>query len=1022
MKSRRRAWARLGLICLLFVLFGLVYNVAVPLHKAPDEIAHFMYSRFIAQNERIPATADEREQAGYLSFWPPLYHGAVAVLAGWSHQPPPPHLKFAWESPRVELIETLLDTKRLANTQDEWWPYRGDVLLWHLGRGVSLLFGVGIIIVTFFTALALRPREYRLAVWAAAIIAFIPTFTFISSVMSYESLVGLLAGLYFLVLLRIVGGDRRLRMFIVLGLLLGASVTAKYSTVIVPLEVAVVFIWLAGRNWRLWLKWLAVTGFAALAASGWWFGFIVWHFNEIDQYGLLAGVLKPIVAGGIDASQNYVASVLTGQQMAEIEQTYFTSEPFSAWAGQMFRTVFAMDIQGDAIGLPAFLFVGAFLLLAVVSLGVTWRFRRSERRWVGLLLLHTLFFFVFPLLRFLIQGNITWTAQGRHLLFPVATALPLIFIFGWEAWLSPKVQRRLATALVGGLLIWNVTQVTRVLSAYHNLHTWLPVKTTADALDAMEHRADIAFENGPVLLGYTVQQAGAALNISLFWQTPAYLSEDYRLEINLAPAGPGWTGYPTNARYPTRLWEPWEIIRDDLSLPLINTPAGRYPVTLQLLGAAGPLRAAGSDTVTLTTVAINDAPPPEPDIFPPVSVAGRQVVAGASLWQAGNYRVVDLPQYRPRMVIPLVWRGEPAPDERVQWLLVDENGQVYPAREEGDFRASFVVAPNWPSGSYRLRAEVWQADAVLASQETGPVLTVKNEFPRRLDAPPIASPLAVNFGDRLALLGYDLPVRSLEPGQKLPVTLTWRGLRTMDTSYTIFAKLLDPQGQQVWGSIERYPADGYQTIYWLENEVVIDGFELPVDPATPAGIYRLNVGVYRKVDDQAVSLPLMAEGQPTGETSITFGPVKIGGPPAGAVLGAETVSPQARLNANLGDPPVIRLLGYGQALQGDELSLTLYWESVAPTPVDWSVFVHLRDGTGATVAQMDGPVGGGSYPTSVWAAGEIIGDNFSIPLDTLTGGLYSVVVGLYNIETGERLIVPGNPENALLLDQIEIER
>jgi hypothetical protein len=470
------------------------------------------------------------------------------------------------------------------------------------------------------------------------------------------------------------------------------------------------------------------------------------------------------------------------------------------------------------------------------------------------------------------------------------------------------------------------------------------------------------------------------------------------------------------------LWEPWEIIRDDLSLPVMNTPAGRYPVTLQLLGAAGPLTVSGSDTVTLTTVTINDAPSPAADMFPPVRIAGRQVVAGALLWQANNYRVVDLPQYRPRMVIPLVWRGEPAGDERVQWLLVDEAGQVYPAQKDGDFRVSFVVASNWPSGRYRLRAEVWQADAVVASQEIGPVLTVKNEFPRLLDAPPIASPLNVNFADRLALLGYDLPVRSLEPGQKLPVTLTWRGLRTMDTSYTIFAKLLDPQGQQVWGSIERYPADGYQTIYWLENEVVIDGFELPVDPATPPGIYRLNVGVYQTVDDLAVSLPLLADGQPTGDTSVTFGPVKIGGPPAGAVLSAETVNPQTQLNANLGDPPVIRLRGIDQSVQGDALDLTLYWESLAPTAVDWSVFAHVRNEAGETVAQKDGPLGGGRYPASVWEAGEIISDTVTVPLDALVGGHYSVVVGLYDIETGERLFIPDSPDNALPLHQIDLER
>ena len=56
MSGNRRAYQRLGLVILIFVLMSMVQSIWLPLHKAPDEIAHFQYSRFIAKyGGRLPA-------------------------------------------------------------------------------------------------------------------------------------------------------------------------------------------------------------------------------------------------------------------------------------------------------------------------------------------------------------------------------------------------------------------------------------------------------------------------------------------------------------------------------------------------------------------------------------------------------------------------------------------------------------------------------------------------------------------------------------------------------------------------------------------------------------------------------------------------------------------------------------------------------------------------------------------------------------------------------------------------------
>ncbi len=94
---------------------------------------------------------------------------------------------------------------------------------------------------------------------------------------------------------------------------------------------------------------------------------------------------------------------------------------------------------------------------------------------------------------------------------------------------------------------------------------------------------------------------------------------------------------------------------------------------------------------------------------------------------------------------------------------------------------------------------------------------------------------------------------------------------------------------------------------------------------------------------------------------------------------------------------------------GERIVLTLYWQSLAPTAVDYTVFTHLlgppHPATGSAVwAGDDHEPGLASYPTSAWAAGEIIVDEFvlNIPPDA-PAGQYDLEVGLYQLQTMQRL-------------------
>jgi hypothetical protein len=89
---------------------------------------------------------------------------------------------------------------------------------------------------------------------------------------------------------------------------------------------------------------------------------------------------------------------------------------------------------------------------------------------------------------------------------------------------------------------------------------------------------------------------------------------------------------------------------------------------------------------------------------------------------------------------------------------------------------------------------------------------------------------------------------------------------------------------------------------------------------------------------------------------------------------------------------------------GDDLRLTLYWTTTAPVAESYTVFVHLLAADGFQVGDADSLPAGGRQPTNTWAVGETVIDAHVLPLAAdMPPGDYFVEVGLYALETGERV-------------------
>ncbi len=112
---------------------------------------------------------------------------------------------------------------------------------------------------------------------------------------------------------------------------------------------------------------------------------------------------------------------------------------------------------------------------------------------------------------------------------------------------------------------------------------------------------------------------------------------------------------------------------------------------------------------------------------------------------------------------------------------------------------------------------------------------------------------------------------------------------------------------------------------------------------------------------------------------------------------------------------------------GDTATVTVTWQALAPGPTDYSVFAHLVDEAGLTVAQVDTMPGGGLLPTSQWAPGQTRTESYrvQIPSTAYAPNRGRWAVGLYDHRTGQRVPLQAatqpSEDDALVFGDVVVE-
>lgn len=248
------------------------------------------------------------------------------------------------------------------------------------------------------------------------------------------------------------------------------------------------------------------------------------------------------------------------------------------------------------------------------------------------------------------------------------------------------------------------------------------------------------------------------------------------------------------------------------------------------------------------------------------------------------------------------------------------------------------------------------------------------------------------------------PTNPTPPTQPTPSTLptpkTPRTPKTSDPTFLILLSwssimiagfivwnLTQPagQGRLLYPAISAISALGILGLtWWLPNHRVKTGI---------AGLVAIGLFLFAAITPFAFIAPVYAKSSILTEAKLPadFQPIDYTYDNAMRLIGYQLHTPTVR--------PV------------ETVNLTLFWQILKPTELDYSIFIHLLGRNREKLGQIDTYPGGGQWPTTLLKPGDILADSYQIPVDSSAEQTHAptqvqIAAGIYDFfELGR----PGRP-------------
>ncbi len=249
-----------------------------------------------------------------------------------------------------------------------------------------------------------------------------------------------------------------------------------------------------------------------------------------------------------------------------------------------------------------------------------------------------------------------------------------------------------------------------------------------------------------------------------------------------------------------------------------------------------------------------------------------------------------------------------------------------------------------------------------------------------------------DWGHQVRLAGYEVWPPVVRAGQSPLLTLYWRSITGQPPVYTNFIQLVNGREENLAQWTDSALAYEHR---WRPGGLTPQQHMLWLDPELPPGPYLVRMGLLNPATTGRVPV-YTAAGEPFGD-HLFLGLFYV------AAAGTDPRLPPIPHPAHLGER--ITLLGFSEPRPaGEGVAMRLYWQALEPVGADYTAFVQLIDRQGHRVTGWDAQPLAGQYPTSLWQPGEVVVDEFRLPLpESLPPGEYRLITGLYEPTSLARL-------------------
>ncbi|GAB4273469.1 MAG: hypothetical protein Kow0080_20970 [Candidatus Promineifilaceae bacterium] len=242
------------------------------------------------------------------------------------------------------------------------------------------------------------------------------------------------------------------------------------------------------------------------------------------------------------------------------------------------------------------------------------------------------------------------------------------------------------------------------------------------------------------------------------------------------------------------------------------------------------------------------------------------------------------------------------------------------------------------------------------------------------------------MGDGLVLVGASVDTETAVPGDVVWYTLYWQLEKPVNKWVAMKFELYGRDTDAPIGAVHTFHGRGmYPPTLWPVGSIIADRVPVRLLPDVDAPVLARGFVRLVAVDEDR----FFGEGVFVGGVKVIPQQWPKTGKPL-ALIGEDVALTAVSLSTTTAQP-------------GQSITINPTWQVRQNITTDYTILIHLALPNQPPIAQGDSQPRGGSYPTHLWQASEVIRDNYTLTIPpTIQPGCYPLWMGMYETQTLQR--------------------